>query len=95
MRPNLPQHPCANKCTDFKEEQCRNCLIQVNAADSDFLAGDVAVFVDAAKPDHLMTIHKVQKDSVLLGGNRSFALNHLIRSASVAELNANKRLEEA
>ena len=59
---------------------------------SDFLAGDVVVFVDVLKPDDLMTVHKVQGNSVLLDGNRNFALNHLIRSASVAELNAKRRL---
>lgn len=61
---------------------------------ADFLAGDVVVFVDALKPDELMTVHKVQGNSVLLDGNRNFALNHLIRSASVAELNAKRRLLE-
>jgi len=59
---------------------------------ADFLAGDVVVFVDALKPDDLMTVHKVQGNSVLLDGNRNFALNHLIRSATVAELNAKRRL---
>ena len=24
---NLPQYPCANKCSNFKEEQCNHCLI--------------------------------------------------------------------
>ena len=24
---NLPQHPCANKCSNFKEEQCNHCLV--------------------------------------------------------------------
>lgn len=98
VRSNLPQHPCANKCTDFKEEQCGHCLVQVmgtrTVIESDFLSGDVVVFVDAAKPDHLMTVHKAQENSALLDGNRSFALNHLIRPASVAELGAGKRLEE-
>jgi len=28
MQTNLTQHPCADKCTDFKEEQCKNCLVQ-------------------------------------------------------------------
>ncbi|WP_335991357.1 hypothetical protein [Acinetobacter bereziniae] len=28
MKPNLPQHPCANKCTEFKDEQCKTCLVQ-------------------------------------------------------------------
>lgn len=62
---------------------------------SDFLAGDVVVFTDQNKPDHLMTVHKVQGDGVLLNGNRSFALSHLIRTASVAELNAKRRLSAA
>ena len=53
---------------------------------ADFLAGDVVVFTDPNKPDHLMTVHKVQGDGVLLDGNRSFALAHLIRGASVAEV---------
>lgn len=30
MKPNLPQHPCANKCTEFKDEQCKTCLVQEN-----------------------------------------------------------------
>ena len=58
----------------------------------DFLVGDVGVFVDAFKPDHLMVVHKVQGDGVLLNGNRNFALNHLIRTVSVAELKTGKRL---
>ena len=24
---NLTQHPCANKCSNFKEEQCNHCLV--------------------------------------------------------------------
>lgn len=88
MKTNLPQHPCANKCTNFKEEQCGHCLI----SESDFLAGDTVVFIDAFKPGHLMTVHKVQGNGVLLDGNRSFALIHLVRHANVQELNAGKRL---
>ena len=57
----------------------------------DFLVGDVVVFIDAFKPDHLMVVHKVQGDGVLLNGNRNFALNHLIRTVSVAELKTGKR----
>ena len=108
MSTNLTQHPCTNKCSNFKDEQCAQCLIvqldrrefdlglapddaYVKCAE-DFLAGDVVVFVDPLKPDDLMTVHKVQGSSVLLDGNRNFALNHLIRSASVAELNAKRRL---
>ena len=39
-----------------------------------------------------MTVHKIQGNGVLLDGNRSFALTHLVRHANVAELNAGKRL---
>ena len=108
MSTNLTQHPCTNKCSNFKDEQCAQCLIvqldrrefdlglapddaYVKCAE-DFLAGDVVVFVDPLKPDGLMTVHKVQGNGVLLDGNRNFALNHLIRSVSVAELNAKRRL---
>ncbi|TCB77084.1 hypothetical protein E0H91_00420 [Acinetobacter sp. ANC 4177] len=58
----------------------------------DFLAGDVVVFTDNAKTDRLMTVHKVQGGGVLLDGNRNFALTHLIRSATTAELKAKQRL---
>ena len=88
MKTNLPQHPCANKCSEFKEEQCGHCLI----SESDFIAGDTVVFIDVLKPDDLMTVHKVQGKGLLLNGNRSFALIHLVRHANVAELNAGKRL---
>ncbi|WP_165381201.1 hypothetical protein [Acinetobacter bouvetii] len=39
-----------------------------------------------------MTVHKVQGDGVLLDGNRNFALTHLIRTATTAELKAKQRL---
>lgn len=69
-----------------------NLTQQPTDDNSDFLAGDVVVFVDPLKPDDLMTVHKAQGNSVLLDGNRNFALNHLIRSATVVELNAKRRL---
>ena len=90
-KPILHQHPCADKCTDFDGEQCNTCLI----SEFDFLAGDTVVFIDALKPDHLMTVHKVQGNGVLLGGNRNFALGHLVRHARVAELNAKRRMTAA
>ena len=62
---------------------------------SDFLEGDTVVFVDAFMPDHLMTVHKVQGDGILLDGNRKFALAHLLRHASTVELNAKRRLSLA
>lgn len=88
MESNLSQHPCTNKCNEFTEEQCGHCLI----SESDFMAGDTVVFIDESKPGKLMTVHKVQGNGVLLDGNRSFALIHLIRHANVQELNAKRRL---
>lgn len=58
----------------------------------DFLEGDIVVFVDDSKPDHLMTVHKVQGNGVLLDGNRGFALSHLLRNATTVELDAKRRL---
>ncbi|CAM4294157.1 hypothetical protein [Acinetobacter pragensis] len=58
----------------------------------DFIAGDVVVFMDESKTDRLMTVFKVQRNGVLLDGNRNFALTHLIRSATTAELKAKQRL---
>ena len=62
---------------------------------AEYIAGDVVVFTDPNKSDHLMTVHKVQGDWVLLNGNRSFALTHLIRNATVAEILAKRRLTTA
>lgn len=61
-------------------------------ANDGFLNGDVVVFIDPIKPGHLMTIHKVQGDGVLLNGNHNFALSHLVRPATVAEVLAKRRL---
>ena len=62
---------------------------------SNFVKGDTVVFVDAFMPDHLMTVHKVQGDGILLDDNRKFALAHLLRHASTVELNAKHRLSLA
>lgn len=88
MKSNISKHPCTNKCSNFKGEQCNTRLIP----DSDFIAGDVVVYTDANKSDSLMTVHKVQGNGVLLDGNRNFALAHFVRAASVVELNAKRRL---
>lgn len=62
---------------------------------SNFVKGDTVVFIDVFMPDHLMTVHKVQDDGILLDGNRKFALAHLLRHASTVELNAKRRLSLA
>ncbi|WP_336937822.1 hypothetical protein [Acinetobacter modestus] len=59
---------------------------------SDFVDGDSVVFIDESKPDHLMTVTQVQKNGVLLNGNNSFALNHLIRHATAQEHSLNRRV---
>ena len=59
---------------------------------SDYVVGDSVVFIDVSKPDHLMTVFQVQKNGVLLNGNNSFALNHLIRHATAQELSLNRRV---
>lgn len=64
--------------------------LQVN--NSDFVDGDTVVFIDESKPGHLMAVTQVQKNGVLLNGNNSFALNHLIRHATVAEFINQRRL---
>ncbi|NWK74091.1 hypothetical protein HYG93_07285 [Acinetobacter sp. SwsAc6] len=58
---------------------------------SNFVKGDTVVFVDAFMPDHLMTVHKVQGDGILLDDNRKFALAHLLRHANTHELSNKKR----
>ena len=60
-----------------------------------FVNGDVVVFTDPIKPGHLMTVHKVQSDGVLLDGNHNFALSHLVRPATVAEVLAKRRMTAA
>lgn len=109
MKSNISKHPCANKCTDFKEEQCKTCLVPdakqwydvpnhhilEQSEKSDFLVGDVVVFIDAFMHDDIMTVHKVQSDGILLDGNRKFALAHLLRHASTAELKLKRRLTDA
>ncbi|AWW07759.1 MAG: hypothetical protein [Podoviridae sp. ctbh1] len=65
---------------------------QLATNNSDYVEGDTVVFIDANKPDHLMTVTQVQKNGVLLDGNNSFALNHLIRHATVAEFVNQRRM---
>ena len=58
----------------------------------DFLVGDVVVFIDDSMHDELMTVSFVKPHSVFMDDGAKFALSFLIRSASLAELNAGKRL---
>ena len=88
MKSNIPKHPCKNKCTDFKEEQCKTCLIPSNSmeleSENDFLVGDKIIF--AAMCNSVMEYQDCLKMFISQG---------LIRHATVAELQANRRLTEA
>ncbi len=101
---NTNKHPCANKCTDFKDEQCKTCLVkeQEGQSEAEFLVGDVVVStLDTVIPE----LFEVQEEP-----HHSYEeyvmckpLNHVykcwlalneIRPATVAELNANRRLSD-
>ena len=64
-----------------------------NHDNSDFMVGDVVVFIYEDRSDHLMTVTKVNRYSVLLDDGIKFAMSHLIRTASLSELKANHRLD--
>nr|WP_314341425.1 hypothetical protein [Acinetobacter guillouiae] len=105
MNANLPQHPCANKCTDFKGEQCKSCLVQElpssKECDSEFLLGDVVVLTKLCRNFYSNDLFEVKgKATEQLWSVRS--KNHLIivaskeiRPATTAEIQANRRLTEA
>lgn len=99
---NLSQHPCANKCTDYKEEQCKTCLIQdMPASNYDFLTGDVVVLTAKGTRGVLLEIieHKYTRDlyrvKTLSTGFCGPIHKDQIRIATVAEIQANRRLTEA
>ena len=105
MKPNIPKHPCANKCTEFKGEQCKTCLVQElpshKSFDVDFLPGDVVVLTAAGTKNELLEIikHKYSNDlyrvKVLSSGACGPIYKDEIRTASIAEIQANRRLTEA
>ena len=106
MKSNLAQHPCKNKCTDFKEEQCNTCLIPTNSTElestkSDFLVGDVVVLTDYCISFKSNDLFEVQNKtlsrlwSIKSSNHLILASSEEIRTATVAELQANRRLTEA
>ncbi|WP_111861373.1 hypothetical protein [Acinetobacter sp. CFCC 10889] len=110
MKSNIPKHPCANKYTEFKTEQCNHCLIMANSpelesTESDFLVGDVVVSTCDDVEPYLFTVIAIERNSgeelvhcrmfgYLIGFSCMLAINE-IRTATVAELHANRRLTEA
>ncbi|WP_423854931.1 hypothetical protein [Acinetobacter guillouiae] len=105
MKPNIPKHPCANKCTDFKGEQCKTCLVQElpshKSFEVDFLPGDVVVLTSVGTKDELLEIieHKYTDDlyrvKILSSGACGPVFKNEIRPATTAEIQANRRLTEA
>lgn len=104
---NISKHPCANKCSEFKAEQCKHCLISCpeisdnfNYSEipnsSDFIAGDVVVFIYNYMPHVLMTV------SGILGGGKFVAVNGYqqaflakdLRHATPVELQQNRRVNK-
>ncbi|MEN8283071.1 hypothetical protein [Acinetobacter gerneri] len=102
MTTNISKHPCANKCPNFKGEQCNTCLVQeVEVADSDFLIDDVVVKIHG--DDDTLYVFAMQSeinpDYGYIGEpdaeqGECIALDD-IRHATVAEIQANRRLTEA
>lgn len=106
MKSNIPKHPCANKCTEFKDEQCKTCLVQElpshKSLDVDFLLGDVVVLTKPYYTTDLeelfifeefhsnLDMYEIESKSYLL---HVFA--NEIRPATTAEIQANRRLTEA
>ncbi len=94
---NIPKHPCANKCSEFKAEQCKHCLISTDfelSAEADYVVGDTVVFKDSDMHDSLMAVSQVDEHSVFLDGGEKFVLKHLLRHASTTELKAKRRLSK-
>lgn len=118
MKPNISKHPCAGKCTEFKDEQCKTYLVQqiekrefelgvapdeayVKKTDSDFLIDDVVVKING-DDDTLYVFamrSEIDPDYVYIGepdAEQGECIARIdIRSATVAEIQANRRLTEA
>ncbi|MFW1859152.1 hypothetical protein [Acinetobacter defluvii] len=110
MKSNIPKHPCSGKCREFKEEQCNHCLVMANlpeleSTESDFLVGDVVVSTCDDVEPCLFTVIAIEHNSgeelvkcrmfgCLIGFSCMLATNE-IRHATVAELHAKRRLNEA
>lgn len=100
---NISKHPCANKCTDFKDEQCKTCLVKEREVE--FLVGDAMVLNEAFEPDDNrlfyvdfagwdtnLSVLSLEKYKDIRGYVWS---KDCFRHATVAELNAKRRLTDA
>ena len=94
MKSNIPKHPCANKCTDFKKEQCNTCLIQISE-NQKFIKGDVVVYANHIEFNDLKVVEAYQPNDHYWLEYGQCVHESWIRPASITELNANRRLTEA
>ena len=94
MKSNIPKHPCANKCTNFKEEQCNTCLIQISE-NQKFIKGDVVVYANRIEFNDLKVVDAYQPNDHYWLECGQCVHESWIRPASITELNANRRLTEA
>ncbi|MBC68403.1 MULTISPECIES: hypothetical protein [Acinetobacter] len=100
---NIPKHPCANKCSEFKAEQCKHCLISTDfelSADADFIAGDVVVLTGACRNFHSDDLFEVQRNftntlRVIKSKNHKLLVSdNEIRHATPVELQQNRRVNK-
>ena len=91
---NLTEHPCKNKCTDFKEEQCNTCLIQITE-NQKFIKGDVVVYTNHIEFNDLKVVDAYQPNDHYWLECGQCVHESWIRPASITELNINRRLTEA
>ena len=101
--PNIQKHPCADKCSDFKTEQCNHCLINdpsselttpVSDPSSDFAVGDCVVY---EKTDSLFYVEKIIEEMLLVKHSVTGCIykqhQSMFRHATPAELKAKRRLD--
>ncbi len=104
--PNISKHPCAGKCSNFKDEQCKTCLVQElpshKCCDVDFLPGDVVVLTEPFYSNFTDELFEVREFNSNLQWYGIESENHYfhveaseIRCASIAEIQANRRLTDA
>lgn len=94
MTTNLAQHPCKNKCTDFKEEQCNTCLVQ-HFEKQKFIEGDVVVYLNHIKFNDLKTVEAYQPNNYYWLHCGQLVHESDIRTATPIELSLKRRLTEA
>ncbi|WP_296279521.1 hypothetical protein [uncultured Acinetobacter sp.] len=90
---NVSQHPCANKCTDYKEEQCNTCLVRVHE-NPKYLKGDVVVYMNHIKFDDLEVVEAYQPNDHYWLECGQCVHESWIRTASATELLLKRRLTD-